>query len=70
MSEFTNGQLTKIVKGFQELIDRQGREIEALKLQAELQANSLRRCFAELENTKQMTAHVMGRGMGSTVHRD
>jgi hypothetical protein len=70
MEAFTNKQLTKIVRGFQEIIDRQGREIEAQRIRLELAEGSLRRLMNEITNAKQMFAHVSGRGMGSTVHKD
>ena len=67
-NELSNNQLSKIVRGFQEIIDRQQEEIEGLKLRMTLVENSTRRNFDEMANTKQLVAHVSGRGMGSTVH--
>lgn len=68
MPEFTNGQLTKIVKGFQTMIDAQANEIKAQRIRIELLENTTHTLRAELQNTKQLYAHLHGRGMGSTVH--
>jgi hypothetical protein len=70
MPEFTNGQLTKIVKGFQNMIDAQAKEVEAQRIRIELLENTTRALRAELLNTKQLYAHLHGRGMGSTVHNE
>lgn len=67
---FTNGQLTKIVKGFAEMLTRLQEDNEAQRLRIQFLENNHRNLLNEMQNVKQTVAFTNGRGMGSTVHKE
>ena len=58
----------KNVITIQDALNRLIKENEELKEHLTRAENNLTMLGQELANHKQMTAHIMGRGMGSTVH--
>ncbi len=66
-NEFTNGQLTKIVKGQADIITKMQETINHQQARIDLLDGNVHRLMAEIANAKNVMAHVSGRGMGPTV---
>lgn len=52
----------------QDALNRQGQAISSMMERITMLEGNVARLQAEIENTKQLAAHLHGRGMGSTVH--
>lgn len=52
----------------QDALNRQGKAISDLMERVQMLEGNVARLHAEIANTKQLAAHLHGRGMGSTVH--
>jgi len=52
----------------QDVMNSQARALRALQERVQILEGNVARLQAEITNTKQLAAHLHGRGMGSTVH--
>lgn len=52
----------------QDVLNEQAATIRELQQKQTMMEGNVARLMAEIMNTKQLVAHVGGRGMGSTVH--
>lgn len=64
----TEGQVEKTIKGLANMLTVLQEQNEKLQEKVHRLENAVVILNADLTNTKQLVAHTMGRGMGSTVH--
>jgi predicted RNase H-like nuclease (RuvC/YqgF family) len=60
----------KNIMGLAQMVTDVQKEFDSLKMLVQLQGNQIRMLGSELANLKQLNAHLLGRGMGSTVHKN
>ena len=56
------------IRGIADMLTQQQSQISTLENKMKSMDNEMFRLRAELETYKQLSAHVVGRGLGSTVH--
>jgi hypothetical protein len=60
--------IEKNFEAIRTVLNAQGKTIRDLQEQVKFLEGNVSRLQAEIINTKQLVAHIGGRGMGSTVH--
>jgi len=65
-----NDAAKKNFQVIQNVLNEQGKVISELQSRISLLEGNVATLRAEIANTKQMAAHLNGRGMGSTVYKD